>query len=73
MSCLCALLLCVMINGVVCARYLPVHQRELFSPVGEVAKSVTAGEIAGTGALQERKDVIHDFTQTCVPAQVMLI
>lgn len=58
-------------SGVVCARYLPVHQGELFSPVGKMAESVTAGEITGTGALQERKHVIHDFTQTRVPAQVM--
>lgn len=57
-------------SGVDSARYLPVHQGELFSPEGELAEGVTAGEVTRTTALQEREDVIHHLAQTHVPAQV---
>lgn len=57
-------------RGVDTACYLSVHKGELFSPEGELAEGVTAGEITGTAALQEREDVIHHLTQAHVPAQV---
>ncbi len=42
--------------------HLSVHGGELFSPEGELAEGVTAGEVTGTSALEEREDVIHRLT-----------
>lgn len=42
---------------------------QLFSPVGELAEGVRAGDVRDVASDQQGKDVVHHLTQTTIPGR----